>query len=335
MEVSATMNHPPRYQLVAIAPGFEHTLWDPASRLAAAPKLTEQTPKQATPIGDTARASIIGSITPDFCIDLRRWLLSVSGSDRYSSILIEVASPGGSSAGLAETCEILRRVRKLKTITVVVTGFCCSAAFELSMQANKVLATPSSTFGSVGVRMTLVDSVEFYKQMGLRIVPISTSPKKVLGLDGTPIGDEAVDYFQSYVDEGMVDFKEQLLASGRISPKQLEQLSDASIFSAKEAKRRGLIDDIVLFEDVLEELDNRTAISNLKADMYAELKGEAAYDKYVELVLKRANTDCISEVPNRHHEAMKKDFPTLATRYGEIYSSRFYDPHERQRRGRY
>ncbi|WP_425397479.1 S49 family peptidase [Aeoliella sp.] len=305
------MNHPPRqFKLAAILSGHEALLWDPEAKVAA----PDDSQGPTAELGKVARASMFGVINGNYCERLRSWLLHVAANDRFSSVLILINSPGGNADGLIETSEIMRRVRKSKPITVVATGLCCSAAFWLAAQSTTFIACPSALLGSVGVRSTLVDSSKFYESLGLKVIPLGTSTKKIVNTEGVPVSDDAIDYYQQLVDGCMRDFQLDLLKSGRFNDKQVAELSDASVFDAAEAKRRGVVDRVALLEDVFGELDHGTAISNVSTDPYGDLYGEKAYSKFMELAQSEwpdGELQYASDLRSSQVARMRRKYPKL------------------------
>lgn len=77
--------------------------------------------------------------------------------NRIKGIFLKIDSPGG---GATDSDAIYRRLKNYKEkykvpIYAYVDGFCASGGLLIACSADKILATPSSIIGSVGVRLIL------------------------------------------------------------------------------------------------------------------------------------------------------------------------------------
>ncbi|MFX8577776.1 S49 family peptidase, partial [Acinetobacter baumannii] len=72
-------------------------------------------------------------------------------------ILLDVDSPGGEVAGLAELAEFIAEAAKEKPIYAVANSLMASAAYWMSSGATRIYAAPNSAVGSIGVVTAHVD----------------------------------------------------------------------------------------------------------------------------------------------------------------------------------
>jgi len=122
------------------------------------------------------------------------------------TIIFHIDSPGGVVGGVEE---LARKIANSSKATIAYTdGMMCSAAYWLGSSADRVIASPSATVGSIGVYMNLIDVSQAYADMGVKAVVIKSSatPMKAAGLEGTSLTPEQIAYFQSEVDSIYLDF---------------------------------------------------------------------------------------------------------------------------------
>ena len=122
------------------------------------------------------------------------------------TIIFHIDSPGGVVGGVEE---LARKISNLKKPTIAYTdGMMCSAAYWLGSSADRVIASPSASVGSIGVYMNLIDVSQAYADMGVKAVVIKSSatPYKGAGLEGTSLSPEQIAYFQKEVDDIYNDF---------------------------------------------------------------------------------------------------------------------------------
>jgi signal peptide peptidase SppA len=122
------------------------------------------------------------------------------------TIIFHVDSPGGVVGGVEE---LARKIANSSKATIAYTdGMMCSAAYWLGSSADRVIASPSATVGSIGVYMNLIDVSQAYAEMGVKAVVIKSSatPYKGAGIEGTSLSPEQIAYFQNEVDDIYNDF---------------------------------------------------------------------------------------------------------------------------------
>jgi signal peptide peptidase SppA len=126
--------------------------------------------------------------------------------EEVKTIIFHIDSPGGVVNGVEE---LARKIANSKKPTIAYTdGMMASAAYWLGASADRVIASPSASVGSVGVYMNLIDVSQAYADMGVKAVVIKSSatPYKGAGIEGTSLSTEQIAYFQNEVDEIYKDF---------------------------------------------------------------------------------------------------------------------------------
>lgn len=98
-----------------------------------------------------------------------------------SAIVFDCDSPGGEVAGCGELSKAIFEARGKKQITAYVSGDLCSAAYWIGSACDRIVADPSSTIGSIGVRTVMVDWSDAEKNAGIVSYDIVSdqSPYKV------------------------------------------------------------------------------------------------------------------------------------------------------------
>jgi ClpP class serine protease len=83
-------------------------------------------------------------------------------------------TPGGSVAGVDGAAMAIRNMKKESR--VIVGFYCCSAGYYLASQADSIVASaPSSTIGSIGVVVSLVDTTEMWAKYGVKFYDITST----------------------------------------------------------------------------------------------------------------------------------------------------------------
>lgn len=138
-------------------------------------------------------------------------------------ILFHINSDGGTIDGVEEVAE---KIRSLPMDTISFTaGSMNSAALWIGAAARRVVVTPSSSVGAVGVYSVVTDLSEQAKAMGIKVKVYknSSSPLKGMGVAGTSLTPEQEDLMQRQVDEAGETFKADILKTRKmVKPEDLQ-----------------------------------------------------------------------------------------------------------------
>lgn len=105
-----------------------------------------------------------------------------------NEIIFKFDSGGGTTTGLQELAKKIRSYAK-PTIAWCETN-CGSAAYWLASQCNRVVVTPSSEIGAVGIYLTICDESAKFADEGKQVVVIKSGEYKAAGVSGTTLSDK-------------------------------------------------------------------------------------------------------------------------------------------------
>jgi len=180
--------------------------------------------------------------------------------DSIKAIVLDMDSPGGSTAGLQEAADEIYKARGQKPIVAQANTLMASAAYFLGAQASEVVASPSGYVGSIGTILVHADESKFWDEKGVKFTTITAGKDKALGSELEPLEDEGRKYLQNIVDQAYDQFVKSV-ARGRgvaVSEVKGESYGQGRVLTAKEAKSAGLIDRIGTMEDTLYRLAGRS-----------------------------------------------------------------------------
>jgi signal peptide peptidase SppA len=267
----------------------------------------------------TVTLRLDGPVTPWALEYLREDLAMLASRDEVGAVVLRVNSPGGFVEGVAESTELLRRLSKVKRTIALCEGYACSAAYWLASAAREVVATPSCLIGSCGAIAILADESEYFASLGVRLHPVASADGKLTGTPGLPVSDADLERVKTLVDAAATQFLRDVAASPRMTASQvLDAFRDGGVWTADEARKRGLCDRVTLCEDVLQEIAKTTR------EDYSALTGAAAVQRFRELLAERSGGEWW-EAKDSDHRAIVKQFPTLAARCDQHVTQRSRD----------
>jgi protease-4 len=133
-----------------------------------------------------------------------------------------------------------------------------SGGYYIAAPSEKIIANRNCWTGSIGVTMgTYYDITGLLDKYGVKSVTITAGKNKAMGSYTDPMTPEQLAILQSLVDEAYGQFV-SIVAEGRgMEVSQVVSLADGRIYTARQAKNLGLVDEIATFE---------TAIATMQED---------------------------------------------------------------------
>ena len=189
-----------------------------------------------------AKVKIDGAITEDE--ELLSRLADIDASDKVKGLIVQIDSPGGTTAGGEAIYEAIRKIAKNKPVAAQIGTLGASAGYMIAVAADHIVARQSSIVGSIGVIFQYPDISELLSKVGVKMESIKSSPLKAEPNFFTPSSEEAkamirrmildsYDWFVGIVDERRPFDRAQTLA-----------LADGSVFTGRQALQNKLIDEL-------------------------------------------------------------------------------------------
>ena len=181
-------------------------------------------------------------------VDLSAMIQQAEADPNVKAIVFDVDSPGGGVEGVEETAAQISAMTK-PTIAHT-SGIMASAAYWLGSAADLVYATSSSTVGSIGVYMAILDEARAYEEAGLHVDLIRSkkTPYKGAGLSGTSLTEEQRADFQAGVDYLYERFSGSVRAA---RPRISSDAMDGRTFFGSQSQQLGLIDAVAPLEKAI------------------------------------------------------------------------------------
>lgn len=179
-------------------------------------------------------------------------------SEEVATIVVDIDSPGGSVTGVPELADKIYAARGTKRIVGMVNAAAYSAGYWLGSAFDEMIITPSGGVGSIGVYTAHIDQSAANEKIGLKVEYIHAGEYKVEGNPNEPLTDDARSEIQRHVDEVYAEFIDAVARNRGVTAKTvLDTYGKGRTVRAKEALRRGMVDRIATFEEVLREESQR------------------------------------------------------------------------------
>ena len=184
----------------------------------------------------------------------RMALRSAMEDDKIKGIMFHIDSPGGTVAGVDELATDIARAAEKKIVRAHIDDLGASAALWIAAQASTLTANKMAQIGSIGAFIVLEDTSGKAEMEGIKVHVISSGPLKGAFADGAPITDAQLASVQKTVDDITGHFLTAISIGRGMDMDKVEALADGSTMIAKDALSAGLIDDVMSFEDAINDL---------------------------------------------------------------------------------
>ncbi|MFY4841218.1 signal peptide peptidase SppA [Aliarcobacter butzleri] len=159
-------------------------------------------------------------------------------------VLLLVDSPGGAVAPSVEVAYAIKELKQIKPIVVYASGVIASGSYYASIWADKIIANPGSMVGSIGVIMQGVNTKELMDKIGIQTQTVKAGKYKESGTPTRKWTEFEEKQLQSVIDDTYNMFITDVATARNLDIKNYTSFADAKIFTSKQAKDVGLVDEV-------------------------------------------------------------------------------------------
>jgi signal peptide peptidase SppA len=209
-------------------------------------------PLYATSAAGVAMVSVAGPMMKGYSkyaecdtLRVREAVRAATASNDVRAILLVFDSPGGSVAGTQELADDVMAARQVKPVHAFADDCCCSAAYWVASQAERLTINSLGIAGSIGVFCVLEDTSQAAEMAGVKVHVISTGGMKGAAVDGTPITPAILADFQRLIDGTNAHFL-AAVSRGRapLTGDVLQAVATGQVWLGAEAVTLGLADAV-------------------------------------------------------------------------------------------
>jgi protease-4 len=184
--------------------------------------------------------------------DIVRQLKKYAKDSSVPSIVIHIDSPGGGAAASQEIYEEIKKTKeKGKRIVASMGSVGASGGYYVACAADTILANPGTLTGSIGVIFQFPVAEELFRKIGLRFEVVKSGEFKDVGSMNRRMTEGERKLLQSVIDDTYDQFVQVLVENRDLSEEEVYDIADGSIFTGRQARELGLIDELGTLEDAI------------------------------------------------------------------------------------
>lgn len=197
-------------------------------------------------------------------------------------ILFVVNSPGGAVAPSVELAYAIKELKEIKPVVVYASGVIASGSYYASIWANKIIANPGSMVGSIGVIMQGVNAEELMQKIGVSTQTVKAGKFKESGTPTRKWFDYEEKQLQDVINDTYNMFISDVAGARNLDVKNHTIFADAKIFTSKQAKEVGLVDEVATLSYAQ---DSLIKLSEVKNPVW---KKEDKFEKFMDKLISEA-----------------------------------------------
>ncbi len=160
------------------------------------------------------------------------------------AVVLRIDTPGGSVAPSQEIYQAVLELRKKKKVVASMGSVAASGGYLIAVAADRIVANPGTITGSISAIMHHANAEALLKKIGIRPYVVKSGKFKDIG---SPVRDMTVEersLIQGIVDDIYDQFIQIVSEHRKIPLARMAELADGRIFTGRQAKALGLIDEL-------------------------------------------------------------------------------------------
>lgn len=206
-------------------------------------------------------------------------LRKAADDERTKAIVLRINSPGGSASASQEIYQAILRLKQKtgKPVVASMSDVAASGGYYIAAAADKIVATPATMTGSIGVIMELENFEEVMKKIGVRFDAIKSGKHKDIGSPYRGLTPEERNIMQSLIMDVYDQFVSDVAKGRNMSKERVRKLADGRVFTGRQAKELGLVDEL---GGLHEAIKLAAKLANLRGEpqTYEFKRGESLMD---------------------------------------------------------
>lgn len=205
--------------------------------------------------------------------------------DGIKGVVVRVDSPGGAVAPSQEIYHAVRRLKEVKPVVVSMGSLAASGGYYVACGADHIFANSGTMTGSIGVITQIFNVQGLVERFDLEVHTIKSGEFKDSGSPFRPFeeSDEAV--FSAMVDDIHRQFVEDVADCREMDVDEVSQYADGRVFTGRQAKANGLIDEIGTLQDAVDYLARQVKLED-PAVIYPPEKQLGLFGNFVETAIR-------------------------------------------------
>jgi protease-4 len=167
------------------------------------------------------------------------------------AVVLRIDSPGGGVVPSQEIYQAVRELKKKKKVVASMGSVAASGGYLIAVAADRIVANPGSITGSISTVMHYANVEDLMKKVGVRSSVVKSGKFKDIGSPAREMTAEERSLIQAIVDDIYDQFVRTIAENRKLPLQRIFELADGRIFSGRQARDLGLVDDLGGLQDAV------------------------------------------------------------------------------------
>ena len=211
---------------------------------------------------DSPNGQVVGSDT------MVRYLRKARADNSIRAIVLRIDSPGGSAIASDVIWREVQLTRAAKPVIASMSDVAASGGYYIAMPADAIVAEPATLTGSIGVVTVKFVIKGTLEKLGVNMESVTQGRYADLYSPIRAFSPEERARMQEHIQATYDAFVEKAAAGRHTTPERIDEVAQGRVWTGKQAKQLGLIDELGGLERALVLARQR---AKLAADTEVEL----------------------------------------------------------------
>ncbi|MBP5547830.1 MAG: signal peptide peptidase SppA [Bacteroidales bacterium] len=191
--------------------------------------------------------------------------------DNIKAIVLRVNSPGGQVTASEIMTNAVIRAKQRKPVIVSMGDVAASAGYEISCNANYIIAEPTTLTGSIGVFAAIPEVGGTLKRyLGITTDTVNTNANSTALSILRPLSPRALELMQQNVEDFYTVFVNRVATGRKLNPEYVDSIARGRVWTGRDAMRLGLVDALGGLDDAISIAADSAGLSKYKVVDYPE-----------------------------------------------------------------
>ncbi len=168
------------------------------------------------------------------------FLDKANSDSSVKAIILEIDSPGGTVVASEELANAVKSSNKPTVALIREVG--ASGAYWVASSANKIIASPMSITGSIGVLGSYLEFSEIFEKYGITYQELTAGELKEIGSPFKPLTPKEREIIQKKINLIHDYFIDEVSRNRNLSVTQIQEIRSGLFYLGREAIDLGLVD---------------------------------------------------------------------------------------------
>ncbi len=200
-------------------------------------------------------------------VKLRDQLIKAAKDKSVKGVILRINTPGGAVGISQEIYAAIKKLRSAKKPIIASMGdVAASGGYYIASGCDYIFANPGTLTGSIGVISHFMNLEATYGKIGLKDMTIKAGKYKDIGSSSRAMTDEEKKILQNLVNDTYEQFLTDVYEGRRsnnseygglrqnLTRDDIGEVAQGMIYTGKQAKEIGLVDELGNYNDALEAL---------------------------------------------------------------------------------